>query len=71
MAKKENVYRLYRIVSCVLLIRNRYDSAIMCAEVLYGNTQYLNQFVSTIVGTGGNFDVSNLAFHFLIYFVMK
>ena len=37
----------------------------MCAEVLYGNTQYLNQFVSTIIGTGGNFDVSNLAFSFL------
>lgn len=52
-------------------MRNKYDFAIMCAEVLYGNTQYLNQFVSKIIGTGGNFDVSNLAFHFLIYFVMK
>lgn len=37
----------------------------MCAEVLYGNTQYLHQFVSTIIGTGGNFDVSNLTFSFL------
>lgn len=68
--KRECLSALQNRIVCAL-IRNRYDSAIMCAEVLYGNTQYLNQFVSTIIGTGGNFDVSNLAFHFLIYFVMK
>lgn len=62
--KRECASSLQNRIVCAL-IRNRYDSAIMCAEVLYGNTQYLNQFVSTIIGTGGNFDVSNLAFSFL------
>lgn len=62
--KRECLSALQNRIVCAL-IRNRYDSAIMCAEVLYGNTQYLNQFVSTIIGTGGNFDVSNLAFSFL------
>ena len=62
--KRECLSALQNRIVCAL-IRNRYDSAIMCAEVLYGNTQYLNQFVSTIIGTGGNFDISNLAFSFL------
>ena len=62
--KKECVSSLQNLIVCSLM-RNKYDFAIMCAEVLYGNTQYLNQFVSTIIGTGGNFDVSNLAFSFL------
>ena len=62
--KRECASSLQNRIVCAL-IRNRYDSAIMCAEVLYGNTQYLNQFVSTIIGTGGNFDVPNLAFSFL------
>lgn len=62
--KRECLSALQNRIVCAL-IRNRYDSAIMCAEVLYENTQYLNQFVSTIIGTGGNFDVSNLAFSFL------
>ena len=62
--KRECLSALQNRIVCAL-IRNRYDSAIKCAEVLYGNTQYLNQFVSTIIGTGGNFDVSNLAFSFL------
>lgn len=62
--KRECLSALQNRIVCAL-IRNRYDSAIMCAEVLYGNTQYLSQFVSTIIGTGGNFDVSNLAFSFL------
>jgi len=62
--KRECLSALQNRIVCAL-IRNKYDSAIMCAEVLYGNTQYLNQFVSTIIGTGGNFDVSNLAFSFL------
>lgn len=62
--KRECLSALQNRIVCAL-IHNRYDSAIMCAEVLYGNTQYLNQFVSTIIGTDGNFDVSNLAFSFL------
>lgn len=62
--KRECLSALQNRIVCAL-IRKKYDFAIMCAEVLYGNTQYLNQFVSTIIGTGGNFDVSSLAFSFL------
>lgn len=62
--KKECASSLQNLIVCSLM-RNKYDFAIMCAEVLYGNTQYLNQFVSKIIGTGGIFDVSNLAFSFL------
>lgn len=62
--KRECLSALQNRIVCAL-IRNKYDSAIMCAEILYRNTQYLNQFVSTIIGTGGNFDISNLAFSFL------
>ena len=62
--KRECLSALQNLIVCAL-IRNKYDFAIKYAEVLYGNTQYLNQFISTIIGTGGNFDVSNLAFSFL------
>lgn len=62
--KRECLSTLQNLIVCAL-IRNEYYFAIRYAEVLYGNTQYLNQFVSTIIGTGGNFDVSNLAFSFL------
>ena len=62
--KRECLSALQNRIVCAF-IRNKYDSAIMCAEILYRNTQYLNQFVSTIIGTGGNFDISNLAFSFL------
>ena len=62
--KRECLSALQNRIVCAL-IRNKYDFAIKCAEVLYGNTQFLNQFVSAIIGTGGNFDVSNLAFSFL------
>lgn len=62
--KRECLSALQNLIVCAL-IRNKYDFAIKYAEVLYGNTQYLNQFISTIIGTGGNFDVSTLAFSFL------
>ena len=62
--KRECASSLQNRIVCAL-IRNEYDFAIKCAEVLYGNTQYLNQFVSTIIGTGGNLGVSNMAFSFL------
>lgn len=62
--KRECLSALQNLIVCALM-RNKYDFAIKYAEVLYGNTQYLNQFVSTIIGTGGNFDVSTLAFSFL------
>ena len=62
--KRECLSALQNLIVCAL-IRNKYDFAIKYAEVLYGNTKYLNQFISTIIGTGGNFDVSNLGFSFL------
>lgn len=62
--KRESVSSLQNLIVCAL-IRKNYDCAIRYAEVLYGNTQYVNQFVSTIIGTSGNFDVLNLAFSFL------
>jgi len=62
--KRECLSALQNLIVCAL-IRNKYDFAIKYAEDLYGNTQYLNQFVSTIIGTGGNFDISSLAFSFL------
>ena len=62
--KRECLSALQNLIVCAL-IRNKYDFAIKYAEVLYGNTQYLNQFISTIIGKGGNFDVSNLVFSFL------
>ena len=62
--KRECLSALQNLIVCAL-IRNEYYFAIRYAEVLYGNTQYLNQFISKIIGTGGNFDVSSLAFSFL------
>ena len=41
--KRECLSALQNRIVCAL-IRNRYESAIKCAEVLYGNTLYINQF---------------------------
>lgn len=65
--KRECFSALQNRIVCAL-VRKKYDLAIRCAETLYGNTQYLNQFVSTIIGKGENFDVSNLAISFLDIF---
>lgn len=65
--KRECFSALQNRIVCAI-VRKKYDLAIMCAETLYGNTQYLNQFVSTVIGKGGNFDVSNLAISFLDIF---
>ena len=62
--KKECASSLQNLIVCAL-IRDDYDTAMSCAEVLYGNTQYVGQFVSAVVGTDGNFDFTNLAFSFL------
>lgn len=62
--KKECASSLQNRIVCAL-IRNDYDCAITYAELLYGNTQYINQFVSAIIGTDGNLDETNLAFSFL------
>lgn len=62
--KRECVSSLQNRIVCAL-IRKEYAMAISCAEILYGNMQYVDQFVSTVIGVGGNIDVSNLAFVFL------
>lgn len=62
--KRECLSALQNRIVCAL-IRNRYESAIKCAEVLYGNTLYINQFFSAIIGNGGNFDITNLTYSFL------
>lgn len=62
--KRESASSLQNLIVCAL-IRKNYDCAIRYAEVLYGNTQYVNQLISEIIGIGGNFDVANLTFSFL------
>lgn len=71
MAKAEDIWEKRECVSSLqnrivsALIREDYACAVACAEALYGNVQYVNQLVNEVVGSGGNFDVSNLAFSFL------
>ncbi len=62
--KKECASSLQNRIVCAL-VRKDYGCAIMCAEALYGNLQYINQFVSAVTGTGANFDIANLDFSFL------
>lgn len=62
--KKESLSALQNRIVCAL-IRDDYESAMSCAESLYGNMQYLELFVSTVIGSGGNIDTANLAFSFL------
>lgn len=62
--KRDCASSLQNRIVCALICRN-YNCAITCAEVLYENTQYINQFVSAIIGTEGNIEVSNLVFSFL------
>lgn len=62
--KRDCASSLQNRIVCALICRN-YSCAITCAEVLYENTQYIHQFVSAIIGTEGNIEVSNLVFSFL------
>ncbi len=62
--KRECASSIQNRIVCAL-IRKDYDCTITCAEILYGNTQYVNQLASAIIGTGGNFDATTLAFSFL------
>ncbi len=62
--KKECASSLQNCIISALML-NDYDRAIKCAETLYGNSDYINQFVSAIIGTGESFDITNLAFSFL------
>ena len=62
--KKDTASSLQNRIVCALM-REDYRSAITCAESLYGNPLYSNQFVSAILGTDGNADIGSLAFRFL------
>ena len=62
--KKDTASSLQNRIVCALM-REDYRRAITCAETLYGNPLYSDQFVSAILGTDGNADVASLAFRFL------
>ena len=62
--KKECVPSLQNLIVCAL-IRKDFAIAISCAEVFYGNTQYVGQLVSAVTGAVNNIDTDNLAFSFL------
>ena len=62
--KKDTASSLQNRTVCALM-REDYRRAITCAETLYGNPLYSDQFVSAILGTDGNADVASLAFRFL------
>lgn len=62
--KKDTASSLQNRIVCALM-REDYRRAVTCAETLYGNPLYSNQFVSAFLGTDGNADVASLAFRFL------
>ena len=62
--KKDTASSLQNRIVCALM-REDFRRAVTCAETLYGNPLYSNQFVSAILGADGNADVASLAFRFL------
>ncbi len=62
--KKETLSSLQNRIVCALMCDD-YKQALSCAETLYGNMQYVGQLVSTVIGTSGGVDVTNLPFAFL------
>lgn len=62
--KKECASSLQNRIVCALM-RDDYNQVMTCAEALYENVQYVNQFVSAVIGTVGSVDVENLPFAFL------
>lgn len=62
--KRECASSLQNRILCALM-RSKYAGAISLAETLYSNTQYVNQLVTTVAGTGGKFNVSDLTFSFI------
>lgn len=62
--KKDTASSLQNRIVCALM-REDYRRAVTCAEILYGNPLYSNQFVSAVLGADGNADVASLAFRFL------
>lgn len=62
--KKDTASSLQNRIVCALM-REDYRRAVTCAETLYGNPLYSDQFVSAVLGADGNADVASLAFRFL------
>ena len=62
--KRECASSLQNRIVCALMC-SKYAGAISLAETLYNNTQYVNQLIAAVIGTGGNFNVSDLTFSFL------
>ena len=62
--KKETLSSLQNRIVCALMCDD-YKQALSCAETLYANMEYVNQFVSAVIGTGGNVDVTDLPLTFL------
>lgn len=62
--KKETLSSLQNRIVCALMCDD-YKQALSCTETLYANMEYVNQFVSAVIGTGGNVDVTDLPFTFL------
>ena len=62
--KKETLSSLQNRIVCALMYDD-YKQALSCAETLYANMEYVNQFVSAVIGTGGNVSVTDLPFTFL------
>ena len=62
--KRECASSLQNLIVCSLMC-GKYAGAMSLAETLYSNTQYISQLVNAVVGTGGNSNVSDLAFSFI------
>ncbi len=62
--KRECASALQNRIVCALIC-GKYAGAMSLAETLYSNTQYISQLVTAVAGTGGNSNVSDLAFSFI------
>ena len=62
--KKACASSLQNLIVCAL-IQNDFSTALSQAEQLYGNSNYLNELVTEITGSGENVDATALAFDFL------
>ena len=61
--KRECLSALQNRIVCSLIC-GKYARAVSLAETLYNNTRYVNELTS-VVGTGGNINISDLVFSFI------
>ncbi len=62
--KRDCASSLQNRIVCAML-RKQYALALSCAEALYENPRLVDQFVSAIIGAGGNVKPSSIAFFFI------